>query len=90
MYFFIFVHSEVEKNLSAARRKDLDESEYSSNMNRQRPSSEIQNRNIPKSVNRSQSAKMLVSGTVFQIVIQSCFLRLGLVTLDIARVNIPE
>lgn len=77
----MFVHSEVEKNLSAARRKDLDESEYSSNMGRQRPSSEIQNRNIPKSVNRSQSAKVLMSGTVFL---------LRLMSFDIARFTILE
>ncbi|XP_060552512.1 katanin-interacting protein-like isoform X2 [Ruditapes philippinarum] len=54
-------NKKIEKNLSAARRKDLDEGEYSSNIGRQRPSSEKQNKIPPKVVERSQSAKTLLS-----------------------------
>ncbi|XP_045212183.2 katanin-interacting protein-like isoform X2 [Mercenaria mercenaria] len=52
-------NKKVEKNLSAARRKDLDEGEYNSGISR--PTSEKQNRIPPKTVNRSQSAKTLIS-----------------------------
>lgn len=51
--------AELGKNLSAARRKDLDEGEYCSNLTQRKSGADNVRRDVPKPVNRSQSAKTL-------------------------------
>ena len=64
-FLFLFI-SEVEKNLSAARKKDLDDGEY--RPGRMRPGSAG---NVPKpsprTVARTQSANTLISNGMLYI-----------------------